>query len=198
MSRRWVLASGNRGKLAEFRRRLAPFGIELIPQSELDVDGAEETGSTFQENAILKAEHAARESGLPTLADDSGLEVSALKGAPGVRSARYAGPDASDADNVDKLLSDLDGRKDRAARFRCVLAFVPGPGAPPELFEGAWHGEILTERRGTGGFGYDPVFWVPDLERTAAELDLDVKNRVSHRGQAMDRLIEALMEGRVG
>ncbi|MDX1570221.1 MAG: RdgB/HAM1 family non-canonical purine NTP pyrophosphatase [Xanthomonadales bacterium] len=198
MSRRWVLASGNAGKLKEFRRRLEPFGIELIPQGELGIQGAEETGDTFAENAMLKAEHAARESGLPALADDSGLEVDALDGAPGVRSARYAGPDASDADNVDRLLAELDDHSNRAARFCCVLTWLAHPDfGLPEVFTGHWHGEILRERRGSGGFGYDPVFYVPDQDCTAAELDLDVKNELSHRGQAMDQLIQALVEGRI-
>ncbi len=193
---RWVLATGNKGKLAEFRRRLTPFGIELVPQGELGVEPVEETGETFRDNALLKAEHAARVTGLPALADDSGLAVDALGGAPGVHSARYAGPDATDSDNIDKLLGALAGTENRSAAFHCVLAFVAHPDfAVPEFFEGRWHGEILTERRGDKGFGYDPVFWVPGHGCSSAELELDVKNELSHRGAAMNALIEALSSG---
>ncbi|MEM9303981.1 MAG: RdgB/HAM1 family non-canonical purine NTP pyrophosphatase [Pseudomonadota bacterium] len=196
--RRWVLASGNAGKLRELRRRLEPFGIELVPQGELGITGADETGETFQDNALLKAEHAARESGLPALADDSGLSVDALGGAPGVCSARFAGPDATDADNVDRLLAELDGNADRAAHFTCVLCFVAHPDfAVPEFFEGHWHGEILSARQGDQGFGYDPVFFVPTQGVSAAELALDDKNALSHRGKAMDALVEAVTAGRL-
>lgn len=193
-----MLASGNPGKLAEFRRRLEPFGVELVPQGELGLAGAEESGETFEDNALLKAAHAARASGLPALADDSGLEVDALDGAPGVRSARFAGPEADDEANLERLLEALGDQPDRSARFCCVLAFLAHPDfAVPEVFTGRWHGEILTERRGSGGFGYDPVFFIPELGRSAAELDLSEKNRLSHRGQAMDQLIEALVAGRL-
>ena len=193
---RWVLATGNAGKLREFRRRLEPFGIELVAQGELGVEGAEETGETFRDNALLKAEHASRETGLPALADDSGLSVDALGGAPGVRSARFAGPGASDADNVAKLLAELDGESDRSAHFTCVLCFVAHPDfAVPEFFEGRWHGEILRVPTGDGGFGYDPVFFVPGRGVSAAQLDLETKNSLSHRGQAMEAVLGALGSG---
>ena len=198
MTLRWVLASGNRGKLAEFQRRLKPVGIELVPQSELGVKPAAETGSTFADNALLKAEHAARTTGLPALADDSGLEVAALDQRPGVHSARYAGDHATDDQNIDKLLEALAGKANRSARFRCVLALVrPGTVKGPVLFEGVWNGVILHQRQGEGGFGYDPVFYVPDAGASAAELPIDVKNEISHRGQAMRELIDALVGGRI-
>lgn len=189
---RWVFASGNRGKRAELARRLAPHRIELVAQGELGVSAVDETGTTFEANAVLKAEYACRSTGLPALADDSGLEVAALGGAPGVYSARYAGPEATDADNVAKLLAALEGREDRRARFVCVLALVLAPGAEAQIFHGTWEGEILHAPRGEGGFGYDPIFFVPTEGVSAAELPLDVKNRLSHRGRAADRLLAAL------
>ncbi len=185
-----VVASGNPGKLAEIRAVLAGAGIECIPQSALGIVPAAETGASFEENALIKARQAVRAAGLPAIADDSGLEVEALGGRPGVRSARYAGEDATDGDNVDRLLAELEGVRpaDRQARFRCVAVLVDAAGANPLLAEGEWRGVILTERRGSGGFGYDPVFFDPRLGRAAAELRPDEKNRVSHRGIAFREL----------
>ena len=192
----WVLATGNRGKLAELTRLLADAGLDLrvSPQSELGVDAPPETGATFVENALTKARHAARVTRLPAIADDSGLVVPALGGAPGVRSARFAGEAADDGANIAKLLKALDAPSlDRAARFHCVLVALEHPDDPtPLLATGSWAGHIAWAPRGRGGFGYDPVFFDTRLGRTAAELDADEKNRVSHRGQALERLIELL------
>lgn len=192
-----VLASGNRGKLRELSAMLEPLGIELLPQGDFDVVPMEETGTTFRENALLKARHAASASRLPALADDSGLEVDALDGAPGVRSARYAGPEADDRANNRKLLEALAGVPDhrRSARFRCVLALVDSPADPdPMVCEGVWEGRILTEPRGRGGFGYDPLFLVPELGLASAELDPEEKNRISHRARALEALRHALVQ----
>jgi XTP/dITP diphosphohydrolase len=196
-ARRWVLASGNAGKLAELREllRAAGFGFELVAQSDLGVTPVPEDGATFVDNALLKARHAAHATGLPAIADDSGLAVDALGGAPGVRSARYAGEAADDRANVAKLLAALAavpaGR--RQAGFHCVLAAV-GSAADeaPLIATGEWRGEIAEQPAGGGGFGYDPVFYDPELRRTAAELPPGVKNRVSHRGRALRALIDAL------
>ena len=192
-----VLASGNRGKAAELAALLAPLGWQLIAQAELGVAEIEETGDTFEANALLKARHAALATGLPALADDSGLEVDALGGAPGVRSARYAG--GGDAANLAKLLRELDAVPEaaRGARFRCVIAFVVSATDPaPLIARGAWDGRIARAPRGSNGFGYDPVFVVPDPagtgERTAAELMPAVKNERSHRGQALRELLRLL------
>ena len=189
-----VLASGNRGKAREIGALLAPLGWTLLNQSDLGVAEVEETGATFLANALLKARHAATATGRPALADDSGLEVDALDGAPGVRSARYAGG-GGDAANVAKLLEALRGVPParRGARFRCVLALVRSPDdAAPLIAEGVWEGAIAEAPRGANGFGYDPVFLVPGLARTAAELDPAEKNARSHRGQALARLAAAL------
>jgi XTP/dITP diphosphohydrolase len=192
----WVLATGNRGKLAELTRLLADAGLALrvTPQSELGVDAPPETGATFVENALTKARHAARITGLPAIADDSGLVVPALGGAPGVRSARFAGETADDGANIAKLLAALDAPSlDRAARFHCVLVALEHPDDPaPLLATGSWAGHIARAPKGRSGFGYDPVFFDATLGRTAAELDADEKNRVSHRGEALRRLIELL------
>lgn len=188
---RVVLASANRGKLEEIFPLLRDVGIDLLPQSDLGIDSPEESGSTFRDNALIKARHASRIAGLPAIADDSGLAVDALDGRPGVRSARYAGMNASDDDNVDKLLAELDGIPEdrRGARFRCVAVFLRSPGDPaPLIGRGEWRGRILPERRGSGGFGYDPVFLVPGHGMSAAELPPDEKNRLSHRGQAFREL----------
>ncbi|HEY8520221.1 MAG TPA: RdgB/HAM1 family non-canonical purine NTP pyrophosphatase [Gammaproteobacteria bacterium] len=198
---RFVLASGNAGKLAEMRALLAPLGVELVAQTELGVDGPAETGLTFVENALLKARHAALATGLPAIADDSGLVVDALGGAPGVRSARFAGPGASDADNVAKLLEALRGRPDaeRTASFHCVLVALAAPDDPaPVIAAGAWPGRIATAPAGRFGFGYDPVFFAPRLGATAAELPPAVKNRISHRARAARRLLAALRAARGG
>ena len=190
-----VLASNNAKKIKELNSLLAPLGFTVIAQGELGIPEAEEPHATFIENALAKARHAARHSGLPTLADDSGLCVKALGGAPGVISARYAGEPKSDARNNEKLLSDLAGRTDRRAHFVSLLALVRSPDDPqPIIAEGEWHGEIVDQARGDGGFGYDPLFFVSEFGQTAAQLDADTKNRVSHRGRAMQKLIERLPE----
>ncbi|MCC5795624.1 MAG: RdgB/HAM1 family non-canonical purine NTP pyrophosphatase [Chromatiales bacterium] len=194
---RLVVASGNRGKLAELRALLSEHCV-LLPQDELGVQSVEETGATFTENALLKARHAAAVTGLPALADDSGLEVEALGGAPGVISARFAGPGADDAANNDRLLAELascpPGR--RHAVFRCVLALVRSASDPePLLVEGIWRGRIAGAPRGTGGFGYDPLFIDTRSGLTAAELAPEEKNRRSHRGQAVRLLAVRLSYG---
>jgi XTP/dITP diphosphohydrolase len=193
MSRRIVLASSNAGKLREFRALLEPGDFEVVSQGELGIESAEEPHLTFVENALAKARHAAARSGLPALADDSGLCVQALGGAPGVHSARFAGPDASDAANNAELLRRMQDRSDRLGHYVCVLVAVRSADDPePLLADGHWHGEILREPRGSGGFGYDPLFYVPECGCTAAELTAERKNRVSHRGLAMRELARRL------
>jgi XTP/dITP diphosphohydrolase len=192
---RVVLASGNRGKLRELATVLAPLGFAVIAQSELGVETPPETGRTFEENALLKARHAAAATGLPALADDSGIEVDALGGRPGVYSARYAGEGASDAGNLQKLIDELRdvplGK--RTARYRCVIAFVKAAAdAVPIVAHGTWEGTLATVSRGSGGFGYDPLFVPNGFTRTAAELEPEEKNSVSHRGQALRALLRAL------
>ena len=188
-----VLASGNAGKLKELSSLLAPLGIEVLPQSAFNVSEAEEPHPSFVENAIAKARHAARATGLPALADDSGLCVDALGGAPGVLSARFAGEPKSDARNNALLLERLAGETNRHARFYCALALVRHADDPqPIIACGEWRGEILETPRGQGGFGYDPLFLVPDLDQTAAEIDHSLKNVLSHRGSAMRQLLERL------
>jgi XTP/dITP diphosphohydrolase len=191
---RWVIATGNPGKLAELQRLLAPHDVSAIAQSDLGIVGPPETGLTFVENALLKARHAARESGLPALADDSGLCVAALDGAPGLRSARFAGALATDALNTARLLerlSDVPAAR-RRAHFVCVIVALRGPADPdPLIASGRWHGRIATGPRGEHGFGYDPIFEIPELSKTAAELDPALKSRLSHRGQALRRLLAA-------
>ncbi len=193
---RWVLATANRGKTAELAAlfRESGLAIDLVAQAELAVPSVPETASTFVENALLKAQHAARVTGLPAIADDSGLAVDALGGAPGVLSARYAGPAADDRANVAKLLAALSPETEtRAARFHCVLvALLRADDPAPAIATGEWSGEIARIARGTHGFGYDPVFFDPRLGKTAAELAAAEKNRVSHRGEALRRLIELL------
>lgn len=191
----WVLATGNRGKVAELTALFTEAGlaITVTAQAELGVAPLPETGATFIENALAKARHAARVTGLPAMADDSGLVVAALGGAPGVRSARFAGEDADDAANVAKLLERLGPAPDRSAEFHCALVALEHPEGPaPLVATGTWKGEIARERKGRGGFGYDPVFFDPALGRTAAELDPQEKNRLSHRGAALRRLVELL------
>lgn len=195
---RLVLASSNAGKLIEMREILAGLDVELIAQSELGVDDVEETGTTFVENALLKARHAARLTGLPALGDDSGLCVDTLGGAPGLYSARYAGRHGDSGANIAKL---LDALRDvppaqRTAHFHCTIVLLRHAGDPaPLLAEGRWHGRILDAPRGTHGFGYDPVFFDPALGQGAAELDATIKNRRSHRGQALAQLRERLQDG---
>lgn len=188
-----VLASGNAGKLKELSSLLAPLGIEVLPQSAFNVSEAEEPHPSFVENAIAKARHAARATGLPALADDSGLCVDVLGGAPGVLSARFAGEPKSDARNNALLLERLAGEPNRHARFYCALALVRHADDPqPIIACGEWRGEILETPRGQGGFGYDPLFLVRDLDQTAAEIDHSLKNVLSHRGNAMRQLLDRL------
>ena len=193
--KRLVLASGNPGKLRELAAILADAGYELHPQSEFGVPEVAETGTTFVENAIIKARHAARHTGLPSLADDSGIEVDALDGAPGVYSARFAGPGADDAANnallVEKLRDVPEDR--RGARYRAVIVLLRHAADPsPLICEGSWEGVIRLEPAGSGGFGYDPHFYLPELKKCAAELEPEHKNRLSHRGQALRQLVEKL------
>ena len=192
---RLVLATGNAGKLREMRAILAPWEVDVRPQSEFTADAAEETGFSFVENAILKARFASRVSQLPAIADDSGLEVDALRGAPGIRSARYAGPRADDAQNNARLLQELEQvpDADRSARYRCAMVYLRWPLDPaPVVCQASWEGRIGRIPRGDGGFGYDPLFLMGDGPQTAAELDPELKNRRSHRGQALRALVAAL------
>ena len=194
---RLVLATGNAGKLREMRAILAPWSVEVLPQSEFTAASAEETGLSFVENAILKARFAAEASGLPAIADDSGLEVDALHGAPGIYSARYAGPDADDAANNARLLRELDAIPDheRTARYRCAMVFMRWPLDPaPIVRQASWEGRIARLPRGAGGFGYDPMFLVGDGGVMAAELEPAHKNSISHRGKALRALVTALTE----
>ena len=190
-----VLATGNAGKLREMAALLAPIGLRLIAQGELGIAAAAETAVTFVENALQKARHASAAAGLPAIADDSGLVVPALGGAPGVRSARYAGDDATAAQNNRKLIGALAGIEDRSAWFYCALVFIERPEDPaPLLATGLWRGRIIDQPRGEGGFGYDPHFLVPRLGRTSAELAPEEKNALSHRGQAVAALLQRLRE----
>jgi XTP/dITP diphosphohydrolase len=192
-----VLASNNPGKAREIGQLLSGLNMQIVPQSDFNVDEAEETGLTFIENAILKARNAARYTGLPAIADDSGLEVDALRGAPGIYSARFAGANASDQDNVDKLLAELASLSNapRTARFQCLMVYLRHADDPtPLICQGTWEGEITTEARGENGFGYDPVFFVPGEGCTAAELDAQRKNSLSHRGQALRCLLDKLRQ----
>lgn len=188
-----VLASNNAGKLREFAQLLAPLDFEVLPQAAFSIPEAEEPHCTFVENALTKARHASRLTGLPALADDSGLCVAALGGAPGVYSARYGGEPKSDERNNQKLLAELAGKDDRRAHYVCVLVLMRHAEDPqPLIAEGEWHGEMLEAPRGDGGFGYDPLFLLPELGTTAAELDAERKNTLSHRGKALAALIERL------
>ncbi len=189
-----VLASGNSGKLREFSQLLAPLGFTLLPQSEFDVPEAAETGLSFVENAIIKARHAAQITGLPALADDSGLEIDALHGAPGIYSSRFAGDTASDADNIAAVLDALRDvpETERSARFQCILVFMRHAEDPtPLICQGSWQGQIMTEASGDGGFGYDPIFRVAETDCSAAELSSEQKHAISHRGKAMRQFLEA-------
>lgn len=192
---RIVLASNNPGKVREFGQLLAGLQRTVLPQSALEVPEVEETGLTFVENAILKARNAAQHTGLPAIADDSGLEVDALKGAPGIYSARYAGGGASDTANLQKLLTDIKDVEEsaRSARFQCVLVYLRHALDPtPIICQGTWEGRLLHAPRGAQGFGYDPIFYVPTHHCTSAELPPEVKNQLSHRGQALRLLLAAL------
>lgn len=193
MTQRLILASNNAGKLREFSEILGPIGFELHAQGEFNVPEAEEPFATFVENALAKARHASRLTGLPALADDSGVCVNALGGAPGVYSARYAGEPKSDARNNEKVIADLAQHADKSAYYYCVLVYVRHADDPqPVIADGAWHGEIIAEARGSNGFGYDPHFLVPSLGKTAAELSAQEKNALSHRGQALRALVGKL------
>lgn len=195
MTERVVLASGNPGKLREMRALLADLPFTVVSQVELGIPEIQETGLTFVENAILKARHAAHLSELPAIADDSGLEVDALNGAPGIYSARYAGVGANDAQNLQKLLDALSNVPDeqRGARFHCAIAYLRRADDPmPLICQGTWEGRVLRAPRGANGFGYDPVFFVPTHGCASAELDSETKNRLSHRGQALRRLVGVL------
>ncbi|MTW14180.1 RdgB/HAM1 family non-canonical purine NTP pyrophosphatase [Pseudoduganella eburnea] len=193
MTQRIVLASNNKGKLKEFNELLATIGFSVHPQGEFDVPEAEEPFHTFVENALTKARHASRLTGLPALADDSGVCVNALGGAPGVYSARYAGEPKSDARNNEKVIADLAAHADKSAYYYCVLVFVRHADDPqPVIADGRWEGVISPEARGEGGFGYDPHFLIPSLGKHVAELAPEEKNRLSHRGQALRALVEKL------
>jgi XTP/dITP diphosphohydrolase len=190
-----VLASSNKGKVREINQLLADLGLHAHPQSEFGVSDAEETGLTFVENAIIKARNAAHHTGLPAIADDSGIEVDALNGAPGIYSARFAGPGASDRANLEKLLEELQDvpESGRSARFQCLMVYLRHARDPtPIICQGTWEGRILPEPRGDNGFGYDPVFYVATHDCSSAELAADVKNSLSHRGQALQKLVAAL------
>lgn len=192
-----VLATGNLGKVAELQQAFANFQVEVLPQSHFQVTDVAETGLSFIENALIKARHASAATGLPALADDSGLAVQALQGAPGIYSARYAGEKASDQDNYEKLLAALaqTPQEQRQAAFYCVLAYVRHAEDPtPIIAQGIWQGEIAFAAQGTQGFGYDPVFYVPHYQCTAAELSLNDKNQASHRGQAIRQLLAQFKE----
>jgi XTP/dITP diphosphohydrolase len=194
-----VLASSNPGKVREINQLLADLDLHVQPQSEYGVEDADETGLTFVENAILKARNAAQHTGRPAIADDSGIEVDALNGAPGIYSARFAGAGASDRDNLEKLLNDLQGvpEAERTARFQCLLVYLRHAADPtPLICQGTWGGRILTAPRGEHGFGYDPVFYVPTHACSSAELPPEVKNSLSHRGQALRKLVSALQARR--
>ena len=192
-----VLASSNKGKVREINQLLAGLDMVVRPQGEFNVVDAEETGLTFVENAILKARNAAQHTGLPAIADDSGLEVDALAGAPGIYSARFAGEGASDQANLEKLLDALQDtpEENRTARFQCLMVYMRHADDPtPLICQGSWEGRILTAARGSNGFGYDPVFYVPTHNCASAELPAETKNQLSHRGQALRKLVAALQQ----
>ena len=192
-----VIASNNQGKLREIGELLAPLAIDVVPQSAFNISEADEPHVTFIENALAKARHASRCSGLPALADDSGICVSALGGAPGVNSARYAGEPRSDERNNLKLIEALKNQMDRRAYYYCVIVLVRHADDPqPIIADGSWHGEIIDSPRGTGGFGYDPYFYLPEFGKTSAELTAEQKNKISHRGQALAKLVEILQSGK--
>ncbi|MDT0595916.1 XTP/dITP diphosphatase [Glaciecola petra] len=190
-----VLATGNKGKVKEFSELFADYQIDIAPQSEFEVPDVPETGTTFVENAIIKARHAATLTGLPAIADDSGLVVDALNGEPGIYSARYAGEHGNDGANSHKVLAALQGNPLRTAKFLCVLVFMRNASDPsPVICQGEWHGSIAHAPCGEGGFGYDPIFYVPEHNATAAELGKDIKNTISHRGQALKLLMQSMQD----
>lgn len=192
---RVVLATNNKGKIRELQALLTPLQMEVLPKSHFTQEEVAETGSTFMENALIKARHAAKASGLPAMADDSGIEVDALNGAPGIYSARYAGEGASDTDNLNKLLEAMNGVPDslRTARYRCALAYViSADDVNPLCCEATWDGFITRMPAGEGGFGYDPIFWLPDYQQTSAQISAELKNQLSHRAKALQQLISLL------
>ncbi len=193
MVQKLVLASNNAGKVREFQELLAPCHFQVIPQGELGISAAEEPHHTFVENALAKARHASAASGLPALADDSGICAHALDGAPGVYSARYAGVDDDNAANNQKLITSLHGKADRGAHYVCALVMVNSANDPePLIVQARWYGQIIDEAKGSHGFGYDPHFFLPELGKTAAQLEASEKNQISHRGQALRELITQL------
>ncbi|TEW51271.1 XTP/dITP diphosphatase [Psychromonas algicola] len=197
MRQKWVLATGNQGKVKEMSELLNSFSIEVLPQSQFNVPDVPETGTTFVENAIIKARHAAKLTGLPAIADDSGLEVDFLNGEPGIYSARFAGETATDQDNIDKLLNKLEGimPAQRKARFQCVLVYMRHELDPtPIICQGTWEGSITENQNGTNGFGYDPVFWVESEQSTSAQLSKQRKSELSHRGKALAQLVKLLKQ----
>lgn len=195
MTKQIVLASNNQGKIKELSRILAELDIEILPMSAFDLPSPEETGTTFVENAILKARYVSEKTGLPALADDSGLSVDALDGAPGVYSARYAGESATDTDNNQKLLAEMTNQNNRSAHFHCVLAFFRSASDPtPIICDGTWHGNILEAPQGENGFGYDPLFCVPETNTSSAELSPEQKNKLSHRAKALAEFKEKLAQ----
>ncbi len=193
--RKLVIASNNPGKLREIGHLLEPLGLEVLPQSVFDISEADEPYCTFIENALAKARHASRCSGLPALADDSGICVNALNGQPGIHSARYAGEPKSDERNNQKLIEALTHQSDHNAHYYCVMVLVRHVDDPqPIIADGSWHGQIIPQPRGSGGFGYDPHFYLPELGVTSAELPLEQKNKISHRSQALIRLVESIRQ----
>ena len=190
-----VLATSNQGKLREFERLFSNSGLEVQPQSKFNIPDAIEDGLSFVENALIKARHASRLSGLPAIADDSGLEVDHLKGAPGIYSSRFAGDNSTDEENISKLLLALDGihPSDRSARYQCIIVLIEHANDPtPVIAQGCWEGSVAIQPKGSHGFGYDPIFYLPKFECTSAELEHEVKNKISHRSKAMKELINKL------
>lgn len=197
MKQKWVLATGNQGKVKEMSELLNSFSIEVLPQSQFNVPDVPETGTTFVENAIIKARHASKLTGLPAIADDSGLEVDFLNGQPGIYSSRFAGEEASDQDNIDKLLNKLEGinAEQRKARFQCVLVYMRHELDPtPVICQGTWEGSIIETQHGEHGFGYDPIFWVESDQSTSAQLTKQRKGELSHRGKALTQLVALLKD----
>ena len=195
MNKQWVLATGNKGKVKEMSELLNSFSIEVLPQSHFNVSEVPETGTTFIENAIIKARHAAKVTGLPAIADDSGLEVDFINGQPGIYSARFAGEDATDQDNIDLLLNKLEGVEatKRTARFQCVLVYMRHELDPtPIICQGTWNGVITEQQNGENGFGYDPIFWVESEKCSSAQLSRERKGELSHRGKALALLVKQL------